>query len=209
MQGQPHSTDLPVPSPLSKKSKKHKHFAAKGPEVFLVGLSDLLTRISAYNLSSYLQLTPQPTQPSPQQSHKSKGHQGHKRKKRDSPFKGGEEKNKKQHKVLTTEAPSSLDADTIVVDTSILNKVPDPAVGTSKPTNIPTAAILEEGNPDIVLPTQTQVITYFTISFPELLGFSYKHPFALKQDDASGEQPHHVVDYTPLSTTSSPSRQCC
>ncbi|XP_050915350.1 histone promoter control protein 2-like [Lathyrus oleraceus] len=156
---QPRSTDLPVPSPQSKKSKKHKRSAATGPEP-----------------------TPQPTQPSPQQSHKPKGHQGHKRKKRDSPSKGGEAKKKKQHKMLTTEAHSSLDADTIVVDTSILNMVSDPAVGTSTSTNIPAATILEEGNPDIVLPTPTQA-------------------------DASGEQPHHVVDYTPLSMTSSPSHQ--
>lgn len=156
MQGQPRSTNLPVPSPQSKKSKKHKRSAATGPEVFLVGLSDLLTRISAYNLSSCLH-------PTPQQSHKSKGHQGHKRKKHDSPSKGGEAKRKKQPKVLTIEAPSSLDADTVVVDTSILNMVSDPAVGTSKPTNIFAAAILEEGDPDIVLPTPTQVITYFTI----------------------------------------------
>ncbi|XP_050895836.1 flocculation protein FLO11-like [Lathyrus oleraceus] len=134
--------------------------------------------------------TPRPTQPSPQQSHKSKGHQGHKRKKHDSPSKGGEAKKRKQHIGLTTpqpevgaapsttEAPSSLDANTIVVDTSILNMVSDPAVGTSKPTNIPVVAILE----DIVLPTPTQA-------------------------DASGEQPHHVVDHTPLSMTSSPSHQ--
>ena len=57
--------------------------------------------------------------------------------------------------MLPTETPSSLDADTIVVDTSILNKVPDLAVRTSKLTNIPTVAILEEGSPDIVLPTPT------------------------------------------------------
>ncbi|XP_050877356.1 uncharacterized protein LOC127081115 [Lathyrus oleraceus] len=155
--GQPRSTDPPVSS-QSKKSKKNKRSAATEPE-----------------------LTPQPTQPSSQHSHQSKGHQGQKRKKHDSLSRSGEAKKKKHHKVLTLEAPS-LDADTIVVDTSILNKVPDLAVGTSKSTITPFAAVLEEENPDVVLPTPTQ-------------------------GDASGEPSHHVADYTPSSPTSSPSHQ--
>ncbi|XP_050918545.1 uncharacterized protein LOC127135971 [Lathyrus oleraceus] len=173
--GQPCLTD-PNVSSHSKKSKKHKRSAATGPEVFLVGLSDLLTRISAYNLSSCLQPPSQPTQPSSQHSHKSKGHQGHKRKKHDSPSRSGEAKKKRHHKVLTPEAPA-LDADTIVVDTSILNKAPALAVGASQSTSTPAAAVLGEENPEVVPPTPTQVVTCFTIFSIELLDFSYKHLF--------------------------------
>jgi hypothetical protein len=162
-------------------------------------VSDLLTRISSYNLSSCLQ----PTQPSSQHSHKSKGHQGHKRKKHDSPSRSGEAKKKKHHKVLTPEA-HSLDADTIMVDTSLLNKVPDPAMGASQSTSTLDAAVLGEENLDVVSPTPTQVITCFTIFSLELLDFSYKHIFLLQQADASGEPSHPVDDYTPSSPASSP-----
>ncbi|XP_050909443.1 pollen-specific leucine-rich repeat extensin-like protein 2 [Lathyrus oleraceus] len=90
--GQPRSID-PTVSSHSKKSKKHKRSAATGSE---------------------------PTsQPSSQ--HKSKSHHGHKRKKHDSPSRSGETKKKKHHKVLTLEAPV-VDANTIMVDTSILSK---------------------------------------------------------------------------------------
>ncbi|XP_050890707.1 adhesin AWP1-like [Lathyrus oleraceus] len=173
-QGQPRSTDLTVSS-HSKKSKKHKRFAATGSEVFLVGLSDLLTRLSAYNLSSCLQPTSQPSS-----QHKSKSHHGHKRKKHESPSRSGETKKKRHHKVLTPEAPAA-DADTIVVDTSILNKAPDPAVGTSQSTSTSAAVALGKENQDAVSPASTQA-------------------------DAFAEPSQPVADYTPSSSVSSLAR---
>ncbi|XP_050890103.1 suppressor protein SRP40-like [Lathyrus oleraceus] len=150
--GQPRSTD-PTVSSHSKKSKKHKRSTATGSE---------------------------PTShPSSQHSHKSKSHQGHKRKKHDSPSRSGETKKKRHHKVLTPEAPA-LDADTIMVDTSILNKALDPAMGASQSTSTPAVVVLGKENPDAVSPASTQ------------------------QADASAEPSHPVADYTPWSPASSP-----
>ncbi|XP_050915151.1 uncharacterized protein LOC127130130 [Lathyrus oleraceus] len=146
-------------SPLTPRNpKKHKRSAATGSEP-----------------------TPQSTQPSSHHSHKSKGHQGHKRKKHNSPSRSGEAKKKRHHKMLTPEAPA-LDTDTIVVDTSILNKAPGPSVGASQSTSTPAAAVLGEDNPDAISP-------------------------ALTQADASDEPSHPVADYTPSSPASSPTHQ--
>ncbi|XP_050908998.1 uncharacterized protein LOC127122751 [Lathyrus oleraceus] len=143
--GQQHSTD-PTLSSHSKKSKKHKRSTGTGSEVFPVGLSDLLARIFAYNLSSYLQPTSQPSS-----LHKSKSHHGHKRKKHDSPSSSGEGKRKKHHK----EAPA-VDVDTIMVNTSILDKVPDPVMGASQSTDPSPAAALGKENQDAISPASTQ-----------------------------------------------------
>ena len=103
-------------------------------------MSDLLTRISVYNLSSCLQPTSQLSF-----QHKSKSHHGHKRKKHDSPSRSVEAKKKRHHKKLTSEAPA-VDADTIMVDTSILDKVPDPAVGVSYSNSTSPAVALGKEN---------------------------------------------------------------
>ncbi|XP_050888948.1 suppressor protein SRP40-like [Lathyrus oleraceus] len=143
--GQPRSTEPTVPS-TSKKSKKHKRSTPAGSEVFLVGLSSLLARLSAYNLSSCLQHTSQ---------HKSKSHHGHKRKKHDSPSKSGDNKNKRHHTMPPSEAPIE-DADTLVVDTSIPSTVPALAVGDSPSIGLSPATALGNTNQDAVSPASTQ-----------------------------------------------------
>lgn len=78
--------------------------------------------------------------------------------------------------MLTPEAPA-IDADTIVVDTSILNKAPDPTVGDSQSTSTSVAAALGKENQDVVSPASTQVITCFLVYSIGLLYFSYTHLF--------------------------------
>ena len=61
-----------------------------------------------------------------------------------------------------SEAPVE-DADTLVVDTSILDTVPAPAVGASPSTGLSPATALGNTNQDAVSPASTQVFTHFPI----------------------------------------------
>jgi hypothetical protein len=80
--------------------------------------------------------------------------------------------------VPTPEVPA-VDVDTIVVDTSILDKVPNPAVGVSQSTSTSPAAALGKENQDAVSPASTQVITCFPVYSLGLLYFSYTHLFLI------------------------------
>ena len=84
----------------------------------------------------------------------------------------------------TPEVPTE-DVDTIVVDASVLDKVPDPDVGASQSIGTSPAAALGKENQDAVSPTSTQVITCFPVYSLGLLSFSYT--FFLPQTDASAE----------------------
>lgn len=55
------------------------------------------------------------------------------------------------------------DVDTIVIDTSTLKPVPDPAVGASPSTGISPAAALGKVNQDATSPTSPQVFTHFPV----------------------------------------------
>ena len=72
----------------------------------------------------------------------------------------------------TPEVPVE-DVDTLVVDTSILDKVPDPAVGASQPTDTSPAVVLGKENQDAVSPASTQVFTHFFVYSFGFLYFSY------------------------------------
>lgn len=93
----------------------------------------------------------------------------------------------------SSEAPVE-DADTLVVDTSILDMVPAPAVGASPLTGLSLATALGNTNQDAVSPASTQVFTHFPIYF---LGFLYFSYIFFLQADASTEPTQPVVDTLP------------
>lgn len=104
----------------------------------------------------------------------------------------------------SSEVPAE-DADTLVVDNSILGMVPAPAVGASRSTGLSPATALGNANQDAVSPASTQVFTHFPIYFfGFLLCFSYT--FFFLQTDASTKPTKPVADYTPASPVSSPAR---
>lgn len=103
-------TDLPGPA---KKSKKVKSSSAQDLEVFLVGLSSLISNIVFYNLD-YLQH-------SSQQSQKSKGSKINKRK-HDSPAKSGTIKKKRKDKETETYNPATKTIKATVIILGVVDR---------------------------------------------------------------------------------------
>ncbi|XP_050897207.1 uncharacterized protein LOC127104031 [Lathyrus oleraceus] len=136
--------------------------------------------VSSHSKKSKKHKRSSPTGSKHSSQHKSKSHHGHKRKKHDSPSRSGETKKKRHHTMPTPEVPAE-DVDTIVVDTSILDKVPDPAMGASQSNGTSPTAALGKENQDAVSPASTQA-------------------------DASAEPTQPVADYTPSSPVSSLAR---